>query len=74
MFEDANHIREQLDNLDSEERALQRLYIQLTGLKRAVELESMRLNALKISLLSSQRASETSNSPSEFVLNKTFDT
>ncbi|VDP13910.1 unnamed protein product [Onchocerca flexuosa] len=54
MSQNAAQIRKQLINLEREERALQRLCVHFTGLLRAVELESMRLNALKSMLQSSQ--------------------
>ncbi|VDN82550.1 Uncharacterized protein BM_BM8699 [Brugia malayi] len=57
MSQNAAQIRKQLINLEREERALQRLHVHFTGLLRAVELESMRLNALKSIVQSSQRAS-----------------
>uniref|UniRef100_A0A8R1TMV9 Fe-S_biosyn domain-containing protein n=2 Tax=Onchocerca TaxID=6281 RepID=A0A8R1TMV9_ONCVO len=54
MSQNAAQIRKQLINLEREERALQRLCVHFTGLLRAVELESMRLNVLKSVLQSSQ--------------------
>ncbi|CAG9530667.1 unnamed protein product [Cercopithifilaria johnstoni] len=65
MSQNAAQIRKQLINLERDERALQRLHVNFTGLARAVQLESMRLDALKSKIQSSQRAPSpnTSSAP-----------
>ncbi|KAL3994403.1 hypothetical protein ACH3XW_21600 [Acanthocheilonema viteae] len=55
MSQSSAQIRKQLVNLERDERALQRLHVNFTGLARAVQLESIRLDALKSKIQSSQR-------------------
>uniref|UniRef100_A0A0R3RGC8 CCDC92 domain-containing protein n=1 Tax=Elaeophora elaphi TaxID=1147741 RepID=A0A0R3RGC8_9BILA len=62
MSQNAAQIRKQLMNLERDERALQRLHVNFTGLARAIQLESMRLEALKSKIQSSQRTSSPNTS------------
>ncbi|VDK74440.1 unnamed protein product [Litomosoides sigmodontis] len=62
MSQNAAQIRKQLINLERDERALQRLHVNFTGLARVLQLESMRLDALKSRIQSSQSTSSPNTS------------